>query len=891
MSLRIVFSWFADGGAWPEQPSAEAAVVDGAVVGPFGLLDHLETMLGLGAPTIGGARRIAAWRAKLENAGPDRFWSRSFATDSWSTARELLNWRDELVEAGWLSSLPISERRIVDLTVAERAGPALPSGFADRLRAVIEAVADTPHLPLATIDLIDARSDLPVGWRTLFDRLEVRGIVVTERQPPAPTHVPSDLNRLLALFEADGARPPLVGDGTVTRLVADTETMAAEALAAWLSTDPTANDDLVFVLGKDTCQLDHALHRVGLPRIGSSATSPHRALLQILPLAFRLAWSPPDPAALLDFLLLPISPLPRWVANRLATRISETPGVGGPAWEETFVEIARRHAEIEPDSNPTKRAEVEADWRAFVEPERHDPDGGMPVADARAVAGRVAAWATARGAVDDDLFRTLASAATDLVAAIDAIGTEPLDRLLIERMIEQTIGTGIDNPAAIAEAAPWRRVFHPGAIWGPARTVVWWHFADGSETGARRTWTTVERTVLAGAGVTLDDPTTALRLHAAAWERPFFFATDRVILVTPATTAAGPTEAHPFWHALTAGRHDITAQIDVAAEKLLREPNPAFAGRRLEREPVGPATLPVRRAEWVASAGKVSARAYESASSLSALLSCPLQWTLQYGARLRTSVRRSLPGNDAVTGSLAHRIAELLFEPGPPPPAGTVLLRATTLVEQLFPEMAATLLLPGSARDLAAARRNIPEALAELAQFLAMNDLEVVGTEIDFTDDAVLSTTTGLAGAIDLLARDRDGCHVIVDLKWQRTDRYRRREIESGTAIQLAVYARHVSGGRTTVPAGYFMLRQRRFVTGSQRFSGPVVAVAGKTTAETWERIEDGWAAVMAEFGDGRVKAPFDSAGVEQAKFVDPVLVTPPKCDRCDFAIVCGRQS
>lgn len=892
MSLRLVFSWFADGGAWPEHPGLDTTSVDAAVVGPLGLLDHLETMLGLGAPAVGGAHRIAAWSAKLASAGADRFWSRSFATDQWSTARELLTWRDELVEAGWRPSLPISSRRIADLAAAEAAGPALPLGVADRLRAVIDAFADGPALPLRAVETIDARDDLPIGWRTLLDRLAAHGTAVTERRPAAPAGTARDLDRLLTPFATDGTRPALVGDDTVTRLVADTETMAAEALAAWLVADPRANDDLVFVLGKDTDLLDHALHRAGLPRLGGSAVSPHRALFQILPLAFRLAWSPPDPATLLDFLLLPVSPLPRWVANRLATQISETPGTGGPVWEETFADIARRHAELEPDATPSARAAIEAGWRAFVEPERHDPESGIPVAAARAVAGRVATWATARGAITgDDLFRTLASTAADLVAAIDATGAERLDRLLAERMIEQVIGEGVDDPTAVTEAAPWRRVVHPGAIWGPAGTVVWWHFADGSRTGTRRIWSTAERAALTDAGVSLDDPATALRLDAAAWERPLFFATDRVILVTPAATAEGPTEAHPFWHALAAGRPDITARIDVTAETLLDEAEPILAGRRIEREPVRRVAMSDRRAEWIAPAGAITARAHESASSLGALLACPFQWTLQYGARLRTSARRSLPGNDAVTGSLAHRIAEILFAPGPPPPAGTVRLRAATLVEELLPQMAATLLLPGSARDLAAARRSIPDALAELAQFLAMNELEVVGTEIDFTDDAVLSPTTGLAGAIDLLARDRDGRPVIVDLKWQRTDRYRRREIESGTAIQLAVYARHVRGDGLDVPTGYFMLRQRRFVTGSQRFGGPVVAVAGRSTAETWERIAAGWSAVMAELGVGHVRAPFDTAGVEQARFVDPILMTPPKCDHCDFAIACGRPS
>ena len=120
-----------------------------------------------------------------------------------------------------------------------------------------------------------------------------------------------------------------------------------------------------FVLGKDSALLDHALHRVGLPRLGASTPSPHRALLQVLPLAFALAWNPPDPKSLLDFLLLPVSPLPRWAANRLASRVAQTPGVGGPLWQEVFEEIAKRFAEKSPDDSEAKRAAAIAGWRAF----------------------------------------------------------------------------------------------------------------------------------------------------------------------------------------------------------------------------------------------------------------------------------------------------------------------------------------------------------------------------------------------------------------------------------------------------------------------------------------------------------------------------------------------
>ena len=891
MPLQLVFSWFADAGAWPEHPGAGAAVVDAAVVGPMRLLDHVETMLGLGAPAVAGVKRIALFRRKLESAGAGRFWADSFEKDSWSTARELLNWRDELVEAGWSAKSPAASKRLVDLGAAESAGPDLPPGLADRLLATIEALSEKPKLPLTSLELIDIRGDLSAGWRRLLDALETCGVAVSAPALATSDRRSDDLGRLLAPFDTDESRPEIQGDGSVCLLTADTELVAAEAIAAWLAADRAENEGLVFVLGKDSALLDHALHRVGLPRLGFSAQSPHRALLQILPLAFAMAWNPPDPKSLLDFLLLPMSPLPRWAANRLAARVAETPGVGGPLWQETFEEITKRFAEKSPEVPAIKRAEAVASWRAFVEPQRHDPVSGIPRLAARAIASRVAAWATGRyGANEDGLFLALATAASDLAAAIDATEADLLDRLLIERMIEQVVGAGVSDPTAFAEAAPWRTLRHPGAIWGTASVVVWWHFADNGEISQPTIWNADEREALKQAGSPLDDPSLAIRRTVAAWKRPLRQAGKKLLLVRPAMAAGEEVKSHPLWHELVAGRAGLEERIGARAETILRQSAPHLAGRSLARQQVTPGSLPTRRAEWVAPTDAIEARKFESASSLSSLLSCPLKWTLNYAARLRGSARQSLAGGDALFGTLAHLIAESLFQPGTPPDPDATKSLARTRLEEFLPQMAATLLLPGAARDLAAARQAIPAALAELARFLHDNKLNVVATEQKFEQAGSLGPNTGIAGAIDLLAEDHAHRPVVIDLKWQRSDKYRRNEIADGVAIQLAVYAKHIGGEKLDIPTGYFMLRQERFVTGSQGFDGSVFAVDGPSPRETWTRISTSWGAVMGEIVAGQVRASFEQEGVAQKKFENPVLMTPPNCNYCDYTVLCGRE-
>lgn len=889
MSLRLVVSWFADGRAWPEHPGPGTASLDAAVVGPQGLLDHLETRLGLGAPANSAVKRIALYRRKLEAAGEGRFWEASFAMDSWSTTRELLSWRDEIVEAGWDPGAPCWTGRLADLAAAESAGPDLPAAFADRLRNVVNLLALPIDLSSMTIELVDCRDDLPVGWRTLLNRLTASGVAIRGVERTSINTTDTDLRRLLGPFDKATGRVPLTGDGTAVVLAADTEISAAEAVAAWLSADMCADEGLVFVLGSDSSLLDQSLRRAGLPRIGVSRSSPHRSLLQVLPLTFALAWDPPDPEALLDFLLLPVMPIPRRYACRLAACVAEEPGIGGARWRQTFDDIATKLAEDAPDATDAERAERIAVWRSFVEPKRHDPTRGMPASAARAIADRVADWAHNRWTTSQDpLFMALASCARDLTAAIEATGSDQLDRLLVERMIEQVVGPGATDPTAIAEAAPWRSVTHPGAIWGPARTVVWWNFADPAESAIRSVWSRAERNELAAGGAPLDDPAVRLRLLSSAWERPVHHAVDQIIFVRPATTADGPSKVHPLWHTISAGRDHPETTIAAKADVVLETEAPMIAGRRLSRATCDRFDLPRAKADWSAPAGAITPRPFESATSLSAFLGCPFQWTLKHVGRLESSTRRSIAGGETLMGTLAHRLAEEIFEPGAPPSPEVVMERASVVLESLLPEMAASLLLPGAARDLAAARRGIPEALAELSRFLVENGLRIVTMEQDFADEHVLGGETGIRGAIDLVAEDPKGRRIVIDLKWQGSDRWRRQEIAEGNALQLAVYAKHLAPLSLDAPTGYFMLRQKRFVTGSTHFRGATTVVQGPDAAETWLRVSKRWKQGMEELECGRVRAPFELRDAASKDFSDPILMTPPKCKFCDFQMLCG---
>ncbi len=403
----MVFGLGADSRTYPDFVGGGRGALDRAIVGPAGLLDVLETQLGLLGPSTAKTVRIAVFMTKLGAAGPGRFWSKSFEKDPWATANLLLGWRDTLVSGGW-GGAAIGPPRADDLAAAEAAGPSLPPGLADRLSRLTGAIGRRPGLRLARLTLLEPRPSADAGRRAIGQGVGAGGCVVEEAAFPAATGA-SDLARAQRVLEG-GPAESLVGDGTLVLLEADTTLMAAEAVADWLAAAADQDGDGTVVLAPDgdTVLLDHALSGRGLPALGLSRPARSRAILHVLPLAFAVAWAPFDPAALRDLLLLSQPPVPRFVARRLARALHEAPGLGGPAWRRAWADIEATARERNPDGVAARLAA----WRAWTLGGQHSRREGMLLGDVIAIAKRIEDWALARDVGRGDaLLLSLAGAA------------------------------------------------------------------------------------------------------------------------------------------------------------------------------------------------------------------------------------------------------------------------------------------------------------------------------------------------------------------------------------------------------------------------------------------------------------------------------------------------
>ena len=117
--MYLTFGMHLDGVDWSNKPAS----IGELTLGPLGMLNLLETRLGLTAPNVHQAERINQYMARLQACdGPGQWFHDSFQADPWSTAKQMLFWRDQLVEAGWDGQREIdASARLQALTKVEQA--------------------------------------------------------------------------------------------------------------------------------------------------------------------------------------------------------------------------------------------------------------------------------------------------------------------------------------------------------------------------------------------------------------------------------------------------------------------------------------------------------------------------------------------------------------------------------------------------------------------------------------------------------------------------------------------------------------------------------------------------------------------------------------------------
>lgn len=921
--MDITFGWGLDGAAWDEglgAGGARAARVGHVTVGPMGLLEIIRTRFGLRGPEIPRPMRIAAYRAALEDAAPE-WCARSFAVDPWAVAKRMLGWRDELVAAGWDGALGGADAgpgaggdaspRLRALAAAERHFES--PGPADALKEAVDVLGDLvaegsgwPH-GIDSVTVVGEPGDLPAPWPGVLAALEALGVTV------APAAAPGHLRELDIVSAA-------------------TEWEAAESAARILATMPGAS----LVATAHTEVLDHELARRGLPRAGLSPTSDQRATSQIVPIFLAAITAPVDVHAVAAFLDLkvtvtnaesgevrPVGIVPSRVRGGFLNALTLQPGVGGDAWRAVLddlraaahataaeMEGARHSGTGDSGANPASGT-----GRPAVD--EHDVElaealDAMVTVDALSFTGGTCPTGRIVGALGwlEGRLRSLGGAldAPELLRVSGTVATTIA--VLRERasVTEQELGRIIadccpEDPSPLAGAEAWDRPRRtaPGLIGGEG-PVLWWGAVDPASR-ERGTWTPVEVDQLARLSVVVASPADIARARSAA-DLAGLRRAGRVIAVVPRSINGAATAIHPL---LAFAATDVAASgapvgvtgaddagefdVEKLLEELTGETADQVAGGTWS---FGDARLGVHTPEtWIPDAGAVEALAVDrtvadgrnllpeklSFSQIEKLLMHRMEWLLERRLGVSPGWQTDIPTGNRMIGSFLHAIVEEIV--GAMQERGDFPVTEATvdaLFDELLPQYASELALPGNARLRGQVRNEAREAIPLMFGTLAKAGMTVRAAEANFelpleltlrapgegddgggeaadaeagSGEKVKKHRVTVVGFRDLDAVDAAGDPVVVDMKYSLSKKKYPEIVESGRALQLATYAWSVTAADgaslplAAVTSAYFELKFARFSSTHPGLSD--LESTGPDMAVLWDRAVAAIEAALSE--------------------------------------------
>ena len=892
--MIVRFGLHADG----LDPSAPATALGDIRLGPSGLLEALETDLGLPPVLEHAAARLARYRSCLAAANDfARFYHASFEADPIGVSRELMRWRAAWYEAGWDGRSPGDQSRLADMAAVEvlargRAAPCVGQRLATVARALEERRTQIERLVL-----LDDPEELPSAWRRVVDGIGFEVHPGVRPRSGAAT-AGSDLARLQGALLAAGedATAPLqgerlCGDGTVLVIRAESRDVSARALAEYLR--GARDGHRVLIAERDGIVFDNALERANLPRCGFRHASRFRPVSQVPALSLALLWAPPDPRLLLQFLLHPIAPLPWRVRRPMAAAVAEQPGIGGADWRAAMGHIAEEEAE-RCESSRVAPEEI----RYWLEGTRYPVDAGAPIEVIAERTARCARWLQRRRAVTDDLDERVYTGAMaqckalgDALAQLSGDGHVRVPKGELDRLIDEA-ATAQADPRAFAQTGHPRATTHPATVVDPVDEVLWWDLRPQPQEPAPP-WSPAEVAALADAGVDLPSRTDRLRRQRQHWLRPVLQCRQRLVLVVHGSDG----ERHPLLaeiehrcpgfqevrieDALLAGRAPSLPQIEVATPPL----------------PVRPLRPPKR---WWSLPPEVAlpTRPTESYTSLSKLYDYPHEWVLRYLADLKPARATNVHDRGLLYGSLAHRLLELFFDTHPDRPRWGKLPPATLRawldahLDHLFETEGAVLLQRGRGGDRQYVADRIEHGLTRLLQHLRGAGVESVRSEVDHEAE---HPAFQLRGTIDLLLTDAAGRRIVVDVKWG-SEPYRQGEMEAGRHLQLGTYAwlHRAAEGRNDWPyPAYYIVTTGNILAPDDRvFPDAIVAppATGASAAEIWQRAEVTRAWRRAQLDQGLVEVHVAGAAPdERSTPPDGALASPDGPDRFDdFRLLTG---
>lgn len=908
--LKITLGYWLDSTTYPDALGDQEASVGTVVTGFNGLIGILETQLGLTVPNVSENLRIAEWQELIrKHDSGKKLFSKSFETDSWNTAKELLRRRDELVLAGWDPLVHVGGGAWIDtLAELELANPNRLCGFPDRVRALISRLQEQVQVQIEKISIVDVDETLWDPWCIqLIDLLKEKGVetqkVSTMFEKETQKDSYTDLSLLQKVMTGEKSSEVAKGDGSLLLIRSEQEWDAADFLISLLQQNSL--EETVIIKGEGSLFLDELLHRRGVPAVGVDALSKWRAVLQVLPLTIDTYWEPLRVDRMLELLTIPTSPVPGKIRYKLANALASNPGIGGPLWMQAIEEGIKDYEDLwsaeglDEQEVKKRRKNLEARLDLWVNHNYYDPTEGIPYEKLITICQKVSQWATLNYTSTNDLMYVQAiQYAQEVLEGLKSLGAKRVTRLQVASILESVLGEGAKLSDYSQEASQWQVVNHPGQIWGKADYLIWWGFHKNMSAPSVRTWTSKERVWLREHGIILLDEDVHRRREAAAWQRAAQLANKKLILFASTKVKGEEISIHPLWDEIRyaiAKDHHTEKKITIEAAELRKQPNFSIPGIEFERFPLQTTKIPDPIRTWKVPENTVMPREVESATSFEGLIGCPLKWTFKYAANVKPGKILSLPHESILLGNLGHVILESLISEKTDWNENEVRIRTGELFDQLTPRLAATLLEPQNGILRSETRFKLQNSLQKF--FKVLNDAGITIQDTELQLQKTWSDGVEFNGRLDLIGETVTGNKILFDAKWSRKPSNYKTRLEN-LSVQLTLYHWLLAEDENVeLPVAYFMLRSGDFFSLPHEDFPSDYHVAGPALWESHQVLRQSVEEIWSQLLKGTIIAPGVPSKVNTDKGMEDdqdlsedtfVSTIDPPCAYCEYQNLCG---
>lgn len=872
-------------------------------LGPLGLLSVLETQCGLAPVSVTPTLRVLQYLSCLQASNHDaRFYHDSLQADAFNVAKTLLHWRDTWYAHGWQGSwqanLQALAPRLQDLAEVELlAKSQVAANFGQRLQKLLLCLA-TQTTQITQITLLDPLSDFSVLWKQVlrhFPLQQAEALGPSARDENDLQRVQQTL-KCLASGQLDKAangevnKTLLAGDASFMVLKADSKAVSAQLISQWLQQQQQADkrSEVALLASEDGFLFDNALHAANLPRLGFENLSPWRPCLQILSVALQLLWEPLNPQVLLEFLTLPVGPLPARIRYALAKVVIDEPGIDGQRWQDKLEELLAREGQRDAQASADLKQTV-ADWLACP---RYALAEGIPLSVVLARVKLLALWLTRQQVSEADnsmraLFCIAKQHAEEFGLVVDNLMQQGQAVILPEQLnllLRQMMGAGAGMSEQAAECVegelPWLfGATQPESFYQPLGQVIWWDLQPAS--AMNYPWSKRELQVLRTQGVHLPDEQQQLQWQAQQWLKPLFAAQARLLIVVHTNREA----QHPLWDQMNSclsGWQELQVDDCVLQHPSLKQLD-ALSTTPVSLQPLAP----VRRWWQLDSAELLSKRELESFSSLEHFLYSPYQWVLRYKADLPTNTLQILNDGNALKGILVHRLYQQFF---------TEQVAVLDVADdrwiaqwfeprmaQLLRESGAVLLQPGRMIEKQQFMTKAKQSLQALLKQLRAAKVVTVQME---TREEHWFYGGQLMGVIDMLVTNNEGQEAVIDIKWGSAN-YRKRSLEENQHLQLVTYGylRHKNSVTGAWPSlAYFIIEGGKLLAQNHDYFPDAHVISASeyaTQAQIWEQMQTTWQWRRAQLDQGRIELTVQGTEADSdSQPADDGLVMPDTSDQ-----------